>query len=288
MVRRRRVGFTSTRVGSIGGTVKLRRGCRLRRLDALVDTAVAMIVRQTRFYRLAEFFFDEEPRSPHVDVIEHVQRSRPLPGARCSDFYTLHVDLTQDPETLFSGLSETYQYEIRRAERDELKDEAWMSARGELVNDFIAFFDGFARGKGLPPAPAKRLHTLAKAGVLDLSTVTRRDDILVWHAYLRAGNRARLLHSASLFREHNDTGMWNLIGRANRYLHWHDLLRYKDAGIPLFDFGGWYSGQDDEELLRINAFKESFGGRVVPEFHCAVPTSTRGRMVLFARRLRNR
>jgi hypothetical protein len=247
-----------------------------------------MIVRETHFYRLAEVFFDEEPASPRVDIIEHFQRSRPIPGARSKDFYTIHLDLTRDPNSLLSEFSETCRYQIRRAERDELKQEAWMSARGDVVEDFIVFFDRFARGKGLPPAPAERLHTLARAGVLDLSAVSRDDDALVWHAYLRAGNRARLLHSASLFREHDDTGTRSLIGRANRYLHWHDLLRYQDAGIPLFDFGGWYSGQDDEELLRINAFKESFGGRVVPEFHCAVPTSVRGRMVLCARRLRNR
>ena len=66
------------------------------------------------------------------------------------------------------------------------------------------------------------------------------------------------------------------------------MLRYKAAGIPLFDFGGWYHGRDDDELLRVNAFKEEFGGHVVREFHCAVPASVRGRIALFARRCRNR
>jgi hypothetical protein len=256
--------------------------------EALVDTAVDMIVRQTRFYRLAELFFDEEPASPDVDIIEHLQRSRPVPGVRCSDFYTIHIDLTRDADALFADLSKTCRYKVRRAERDELKEDAWMPARDEPVDEFIEFFDRFASGKQLEPAPADRLHALGKAGVLDLSAVTRHDEVLVWHAYLRAGNRARLLHSASLFREQCDTATRNMIGRANRYLHWRDILRYRDAGIPLFDFGGWYEGQDDEDLLRINAFKEEFGGRVVREFHCAVPVSVRGRIVLLARRLRNR
>jgi hypothetical protein len=252
------------------------------------DAAVDMIIRRTRFYSLAECFFDEEPASPRVDVIEHLQRSRPVPGARCSDFYTIHIDLTRDEQALFADLSKTCRYKVRRAEREDLKEEAWMSARGEPVDEFIEFFDRFASEKGLAPIPAERVHTLADAGLLDLSRVTRHDDVLVWHAYLRAGERARLLHSASLFREHSDTATRNLIGRANRNLHWHDLLRYKEADIPLFDFGGWYDGPDDEELLRINAFKEEFGGRVVREFHCAVPASVRGRMVLFARRHRGR
>ncbi|HEY5077302.1 MAG TPA: hypothetical protein VIJ48_07355 [Acidimicrobiia bacterium] len=247
-----------------------------------------MIVRQTRFYRLAEFFFDEEPARPRVDIIEHFQRSSPIPGARCSDFHTIHIDLTQDAETLFAGLSETCRYKIRRADREDLKPEAWMSAHDEVVDDFIAFFDRFAREKGFPPASPERLRALADAGVLDLSTVSRDDDVLVWHAYLRAGSRARLLHSPSLVREYNDAATPNMIGRANRYLHWHDLLRYQDAGFPLFDFGGWYAGRKDPELLRINDFKESFGGQIASEFHCAVPTSMRGRTVLLGRRLRNR
>jgi len=247
-----------------------------------------MIVRKTRFYSFAEFFFDEEPPSPHVDIIEHFQRSRPIPGVRCSDFWTIHVDLGRDARALFADMSKTCRYKVGRAERDELKEEAWMSARGELLDDFITFFDRFASGKGLPLAPAERLRALAKAGVLDLSEVTRCDEVLVWHAYLRAGNRVRLLHSASLFRDHSDPAIRNLIGRANRYLHWRDLLRYKEAEIPLFDFGGWYNGRDNDELLRINAFKEEFGGRIVREFHCAVPVSVRGRLVLHARRLRTR
>jgi len=57
--------------------------------------------------------------------------------------------------------------------------------------------------------------------------------------------------------------------------------------VPLYDFGGWYQGRDDQELLRINAFKEEFGGRHVREFHAAVPITLRGRAVLRARDLRH-
>jgi hypothetical protein len=60
---------------------------------------VGMIVRQTRSYRLAELFFDEEGVPDDVDVIEYFQWSEPLPGTRYSDFSTLHLDLTQAPSS---------------------------------------------------------------------------------------------------------------------------------------------------------------------------------------------
>jgi hypothetical protein len=129
---------------------------------------------------------------------------------------------------------------------------------------------------------------LAKADALDLSRVRMESGkVLVWHAHLWTPSRARLLHSASLYRESDDTGFRNLIGRANRWLHWRDMLRYKAQGITAYDWGGWYAGDENEELLRINRFKDEWGGRVAHEFHCALPGSPRGRLVLAARRLRH-
>ncbi len=50
--------------------------------------------------------------------------------------------------------------------------------------------------------------------------------------------------------------MRNAIGRGNRMLHWKDILAFKAEGKNVYDFGGWYAGQEDEALLRINQFKE--------------------------------
>jgi len=248
-----------------------------------------VIVRQTRFYRLAELFFDEEGAPPAVDVVEYFQRSQPRPErrARNREFHTLHIDLEQDPELLFSTFSKNCRYKIRRAEREGFEELTWSPATPAKVDEFVAFCERSSVGKGLPPAPAERLHALCDADLLDLSAVTCHADPLVWHANLRAQGRARLLHSASLYREIDDTGMRNRVGRANRYLHWRDLLQYQQIAVPLYDFGGWYQGRDDQELLRINAFKEEFGGRHVREFHAAVPITLRGRAVLRARDLRH-
>jgi hypothetical protein len=66
------------------------------------------------------------------------------------------------------------------------------------------------------------------------------------------------------------------------------MLRFKRAGVALFDLGGWYAGLEDKELLAINFFKEGFGGRIVKTFHCTRAETAKGRLYLAAARLRRR
>jgi hypothetical protein len=247
-----------------------------------------MIVRQTRLYRLAELFFDEGVVPDDVDVIEYFQWSEPLPGTRYSDFYTLHLDLTQAPETLWAGISKNCRDKIHRAEgRDGLVEKHWSPASGAL-GEFIDEFDRFADSKGIPPAPRERLRRLDDAGVLDISAALSEGKPLVWRCHMRAAGRARALHKASLYRSANEPAARTMMGRASRYLQWQDILYYQGLGMRLYDFGGWYHGHTDADLLRINNFKAQFGGQVVREFHCARAASWRGRAVLSARALRRR
>jgi hypothetical protein len=43
------------------------------------------------------------------------------------------------------------------------------------------------------------------------------------------------------------------------------MQHFRDAGATLYDFGGWCAGQDHEDFLRVNRFKEGFGGTVRQE-----------------------
>ena len=247
-----------------------------------------MIVRETRYYRLAELFFDETAVPDDVDVIEYFQCSEPIPHTRCSDFYTLHLDLTQAPEALWARISKNCRDKIHRAEaRDGLVEKHWSPA-SDALGEFIEAFDRFADSKGIPPAPRERLRRLDDVGALDISAALSEGNPLVWRCHMRAAGRARALHKASLHRSANDSAERTLMGRASRYLQWQDILCYQRLGMRLYDFGGWYRGHSDADLLRINTFKAEFGGHVVREFHCAQAASWRGRAVLSARALRRR
>jgi lipid II:glycine glycyltransferase (peptidoglycan interpeptide bridge formation enzyme) len=75
-----------------------------------------------------------------------------------------------------------------------------------------------------------------------------------------------------------------MIGRANRLLHWEDILYFKQEGLSYYDFGGWSSDTTNLERQKINAFKESFGGVIIPQYSYYVPVSLLGKIFLAARK----
>lgn len=249
-----------------------------------------MILFRQRGIRIAEAWFDLPPPSGGADLVCYVQRPGPIPGGRNHEKHTLLIDLSQEEDALFAAVNPDTRTKIRRArDKDGIRCEA-VPVEAASLADFTAFYGRFASGKGLhAPAPGY-LEAVARDGGLDLSRACDplTGEVLVWHAHLVACGRARLLLSASLFRESEDAQRRNLIGRANRYLHWCDLLRFKAALVGTYDWGGWYAGATDEAKLQINRFKKDFGGSVAREWSSDVGVTLRGRLALLLRRLRGR
>jgi hypothetical protein len=240
-----------------------------------------MIVWQGRVCRFGDIYFGEESvRSAQVDVMRHFHRLTPLAGVPCSSMQTILIELAPDPEVLLAAVSKDTRYEIRRAgDKDGLEYDV-VEAAPHAVDEFAGYYAQFAVLKGLPPLYAGYLHALARARVLDLSVVRHAGEVLVWHAYHRGRERVRLLHSVSLYRTTENSARRNLVGRANRYHHWQDICRFRADAIALYDFGGWYEGARDQEKVRINAFKQEFGGIIAPTFNCQYPVTVKGQLVL--------
>ncbi len=223
-----------------------------------------MLVYRSGWLRLAEVWFDEPVDGLNVDVVRYHQAPCPIPGAVCTPFYTLLLDLRPAEDELWNKVRKEVRYEVRRAQKaDELTCGEWDRLSPFVLERFVAFYNAFALQRGLAPQDVPRLHRLAAAGALDISWVERGAEPLVYHAHLVTARRPRLLHSASLFRDRSESAFRSLVGRSNRFLHWRDILRFKAAGMVAYDFGGWYEGKDDAERLQINKFKEGFGGTVV-------------------------
>lgn len=246
-----------------------------------------MITYKSRFLTRAEVWFDERPESTkRADWILYHLRSQPVPGAQSRSFYTLAIDLSQTQEELRAGLNEDTAYKIRRArDRDKIVCECCDPRDPAVLSRFEQVYHAFAAMKNLPTLNRGRLESLAAAGVLDISVAKDpQGKVLVYHANYRDSSRATQLELPSLYRSLPDSAARNFSGRANRYLTWHDILRYKDQGLKFFDFGGWHLGSDPE-MLSINDFKRGFGGKVLREYQCEQILTLKGRIVLCAAKL---
>lgn len=245
-----------------------------------------MIVTKGKWLKTGEVWFDQTPTSEVVDVMTFEQRAEPLQGAACTPFHTRVIDLSPDSEIVLSGFSKSNRYKIRRGGREGLELEHWFPPEFPVVEQFCDFYDDFAALKGQSSIYRDKLMAMARCGVLDLSCARDAEgEAIVWHAHVRTCSRARLLYTASLYRDSSDSGYRNMIGRANRYLHWQDMLRYKDDGVAQYDVGGWYVGDSDQEKLHINQFKAEFGGHTETSYNCVQLVSAKARMLNLVGRL---
>jgi len=175
--------------------------------------------------------------------------------------------------------------EVRRAAKDEHSFEFSAQPDDVLVNAFFDFYAEFARMKGLAPLNRARLLGMRESQALVLTRISAPDGTtLVWHCYVHVNGNARQVHSASLFRASADKTQQRTISRANRLLHWLDMLRFRELGFTTFDFGGWYNGQEDVEKLKINQFKEGFGGRVQAQYSIDYGRTLKGTLAVQFRR----
>jgi hypothetical protein len=223
-----------------------------------------------------------------VDILRIVNVLEPTAKRRWSRAETLIVDLTLDEEALLAQMSKRVRYEIRRAmSKDGLVAETFDRPEPEVLEGFARYYDEFARSKGLSPIARPRLDAMAEQGMLLLTHVSGEDGSpLAWHAYAGSARRAMLLYSASLFREEADSEARNRMGRANRYLHWSDMLAFKAAGYTEYDLGGIDVAGRDPATTRIGAFKRGFGGDLRPTHTASAGVSVKGRLVLALLRLR--
>ena len=171
--------------------------------------------------------------------------------------HTVELDLTQDNETIYANFRNTVKQEIRKSEKEGVE----CNFRQDLKDEFIPFYNEFAKAKGIYPTSHKRIEELGDN--IKMSYAFYNGEMIVAHSYLvdKEVGIARLYHSGS--RRLDETVDRNIIGRANKLLTYKDILFFKEEGYKILDFGGYVENTEDKSMKGINEFKLSFGGQVV-------------------------
>jgi hypothetical protein len=249
-----------------------------------------MLLIRRGFFRLGIVYFDEsvdDALSP--DLVEFYHQPAPHPEVTSMARHTLQTDLRQPADAVFGAFEKDTRYEINRAlARDGLTEEHWFRDSPLVMDAFHAEYAAFLREKALPAYRSNRLRLFAAGGRADVSRMCDcQGAVLCWHVYYRTEEHVRLLHSVSRLGAAAPAAR-QLIGRANRALHWRDMLRFQAEGIATYDWGGWYEGRDDPHRLQINKFKQEFGGKPVVYFDYVLPCTMRGRAFVLLRRIARR
>jgi hypothetical protein len=228
------------------------------------------IVRSKYGIPINEIYFSEDPSTVDTEspIQFFVQARRPVDGF--NQFKTPIIDLKTDSGVLFSSLSSSTRYKIRRAEREGYIPSVAGKPTNADIQAFCGFFELFATHKRRSPANKAKLEALRQKNHLILSSIDDQEgQTVAMHAYVVDSelDRIRLLYSASHFRATSNTEERNAIGRANRLLHWHEIETLSRAGYTTYDLGGIPINDNDPEKNAIARFKSEFGGTHLIEFN---------------------
>ena len=227
-----------------------------------------------------EVWYDEDlPLDCGIDVGLYRQRSAPVPGSHATPLLSLVVDLARSEDEIMESFGKDCRYKVKRADsRDQLREEFITEPEARL-GEFRAFYDAFAAEKGLRPCYHEWLLAACAAHQLVLTLAARDGEPLVWHALLIARGSAWLQYTGSCYRN-RDNAYRALVGRANRWLHWKEMLYFKAQGLAHYDWGGLFADESLPERAGINRFKKEFGGQTVRAYDCVAPITIKGRVWL--------
>lgn len=248
-----------------------------------------MIFFRGKGVRVGEQWFDEPDTAAAVksgaDVVFYYQAKQPFQGGPSQTFTTLVLDLRLAHDQLRADFSRTNRYDIKRAEeRDGLEFDFFPEPDAARMEEFRGFFREFAEKKGLHELGTPRLMAYANAGriVLARARETATGKVLCWHAHIVGSGRARLLYSASVRLSGSFTSEdLSRLARANRWLHWREILEFKDRGYLVYDLGGWNPHPANKQLEGINLFKEGFSKQKEESYTGWFPVTLRGRAYLW-------
>lgn len=241
------------------------------------------------FLTMRAIWFSEH-REKELEKGCHIAYYRYMPNKPSLPFKevtTLWTDLKGSPDDILSTMDKSVRYEIRRAQRDRIQtgffDSAHLSGAPEIIEEFSWAYNHFLEAKNLPGRfNYNAVEAYKETGRFFVSLAKHNEQSCVYHGYVADGNIARLLYSVSLFRDADDPATRALIGRANRLLHFDDLLAFKGIGYSLYDWGGYSYG--DEDVSNISRFKFGFGGKPMIVYDAIVPCSWLGKLALRVRK----
>jgi hypothetical protein len=246
-----------------------------------------MFTYQARLLRRGEVWFDNQPTDKRVDWIFYRHRSKPVPGARSRNFYNRLIDLTKTPEALLADMDPKTVVKIQKAADEDKLTCEWrlITDPNELDEIELMWNQSIESKRRWGKLDRNWLGEIIAARAFELAAAREPSGALVvFSGMFREKHRVQQLMNVSPPRTALVPAVRAKTNRASCYLLWRAMLRLKEQGVRYFDFGGWYPGTEDIQLLGANAFKKSLGGKTIREYECEQIVTLKGWLLLTAAR----
>ena len=189
---------------------------------------------------------------------------------------------------MLAAVNKAVRYQFRRSEKDQLEirfyTKADIAQSPELMDTFAKIYERMYQSKGSDTKlNVSAVQKYLEADGILFSAVWHEGEMLVFHSYICDATDARLLHSASCFRE--ESADQSMIGRANKRLHWEDILYFKKKGLLRYDWGGI---SDFDNPNGIDEFKLKFGGDKITYYNVFAGNTLSGKLAVTAMKLLKR
>ena len=187
---------------------------------------------------------------------------------------SLIVDLKKDIETIFEDFKPNTRNEINKAKKLNLNID-----NNVTLDDLYKMHNKMLESKGL-----KLVDKTFYSGLSQKPIITSISEGRVVHSYITDDDKkiVFLYSSVSNFRNMNKEEA-KIIGYANRYLTYKDMIYFKEKGYEYYDLG--CIGFEDEykrkepKIWPIVMFKQSFGGNFT-KYYQYIPSNKKLQKIL--------
>ncbi|MGF2413896.1 MAG: hypothetical protein ACQUYJ_16310 [Ferruginibacter sp.] len=211
------------------------------------------------FFKVSEYWFGY--KFNFLDIIGltaylHLKEVKEKMYAIKQISFTVENELEESEDIIFSKFSKTVKVEVKQAEKSGVE-----CIFNQDIKRFVEFYNDFAASRKIDAISERRLNEMGD--YLQLSYALYNGVTIAAHSYLvdKESGIVRLMQSAS--KRLNETFDKQLAGRANKLLHYRDMLYFKERGFKVYDFGGYAENTTDKGLQGINSFQLSVGGQKI-------------------------
>jgi hypothetical protein len=209
------------------------------------------------FSRQYIWFYNNEPLkllNNNIFVHSHVLPES-IKAVNLEKVYTSVIDISVSIDSITANFKTKLRGYINKGKRTEFEyiivDLTLASNQNKIINNYNLF----ATKKGISLLNTNLFISYCNSGFMEATQIMFDNIPIAMHVYLKEKERVVLSYSFHLPNLEKFDGQF--IGLANRYLHFLDILNYKEKGYLKYDLGGL---TNDESSLR--DFKLSFGGYV--------------------------